>query len=154
MLIKKPQRNDPCGFSAVGAAFLVRVARFERAASSSQSWRPTDWATPGNMKFWRLRSYYTTLAVVVKNVVVGVFCGKKLGRGTPRDPSKIRAPQVLRHPRRARRVHAPKAAALSTALHPETRQKKLALFRFRLTAKASHPLFPSSSPNRTRFAGL
>ena len=26
---------------------VVRVARFERAASSSQSWRPTDWATPG-----------------------------------------------------------------------------------------------------------
>ena len=26
---------------------LVRVARLERAASTSQMWRPTNWATPG-----------------------------------------------------------------------------------------------------------
>lgn len=26
---------------------MVRVARLERAASTSQMWRPTNWATPG-----------------------------------------------------------------------------------------------------------
>ena len=26
---------------------MVRVARLERAASTSQMWRPTSWATPG-----------------------------------------------------------------------------------------------------------
>ena len=29
---------------------MVRVARLELAASSSQSWRPTNWATPGNKR--------------------------------------------------------------------------------------------------------
>ncbi len=52
------------------------------------------------------------------------------------------------------RLPAPKAGALPTGLHPEIRQKKLASFRFRLAAKTAHPLLPSSSPNRTRFAGL
>ena len=98
---------------------LVRVARFERAASSSQSWRPTDWATPGNMKFWRLCCYYTTLADVVKHVVMGRFFRETQGRGTPRDHSKIRASQVSRRRRRTGRVHAPKAGALPTGLHPE-----------------------------------
>ena len=106
--------------SAAGPILMmVRVARFERAASSSQSWRPTDWATPGNMKFWRLCCYYTTLAVVVKHVVISRFFREKQGRGNPRDPSKIWGSQVLRYRRRARRVHAPKAGALPTGLHPE-----------------------------------
>ena len=61
---------------------MVRVARLERAASTSQMWRPTNWATPGS------------------------------------------------------------------------RQKKLAPFRFRLSAKTAHALLPSSSPNRARRAGL
>ena len=37
---------------------------------------------------------------------------------------------------------------------PGCRQKKLAPFRFRLAAKTAHALLPSSSPNRTRCAGL
>ena len=37
---------------------------------------------------------------------------------------------------------------------PGCRQKKLAPFRFRLSAKTAHALLPSSSPNRTRCAGL
>ena len=32
--------------------FMVRVARLERAASTSQMWRPTNWATPGYW-FWK-----------------------------------------------------------------------------------------------------
>ncbi len=133
---------------------MVRVARFERAASSSQSWRPTNWATPGNMKFWRLRCYYTTPAVVVKHVVMDRVFRETQGRGSAPKPSKIRAPQLLHHPRRTACVHAPKAGALPTGLHPDIRQKKLAAFRFSLAAKTAHPLLPSSSPNRTRFAGL
>ena len=103
MLIKKPQRNDPCGFSAVGAAFLVRVARFERAASSSQSWRPTNWATPGNMKFaFALILYHARRC--------GQACGhepffqRNAGRGRPPRPQQNKgfpgfAPSPLRRAR-------------------------------------------------------
>lgn len=35
---------------------MVRVARLERAASCSQSRRPTNWATPGYVCDMRLRS--------------------------------------------------------------------------------------------------
>lgn len=35
---------------------MVRVARLERAASTSQMWRPTNWATPGYSFF----CHYTT----------------------------------------------------------------------------------------------
>ena len=67
----------------------------------------------------RLRCYYTTLAVVVKHVVMDRFSREPQGRGNPRDPSKIRASQVLRRRRRIACVHAPKAGALPTGLHPD-----------------------------------
>ena len=68
--------------------------------------------------------YYTTLAVVVKHVVISRFFREPPGRGDPRDPSKIRAPQVLRFRRHARCVHAPKGPALPTGLHPVMKKKK------------------------------
>ena len=56
------------------------------------------------------------------------------GRGDPREPSKIRASQVSRRRRRTACVHAPKAGALPTGLHPDIHHKKLASFRCRSPA--------------------
>ena len=134
-LVFQYRQNTKSEPSAAGPILtMVRVARFERAASSSQSWRPTNWATPGNMKFWRLCCYYTMLAVVVKHVVISQFFREMQGGGDPRDPSKIRASQVSHRRRRIACVHAPKAGALPTGLHPDTRQKILASFRCRSPA--------------------
>ena len=52
---------------------LVRVARLERAASTSQMWRPTNWATPG----YSVLSYYTTARAKIKIFpVCGHLCGQ------------------------------------------------------------------------------
>ena len=45
ILRRNKQGKDPRCDALLGA--LVRVARLERAASTSQMWRPTNWATPG-----------------------------------------------------------------------------------------------------------
>ena len=107
----------------------------------------------GYTRKYEICCYYTTLAVVVKHVVVGVFCGETQGRGNPRDPSKIRACQVSHCRRRIARVHAPKAPALPTALHPViVRRNSLHSVSAVCVraAKTLYPLLPSSSPNQTR----
>ena len=52
---------------------MVRVARLERAASTSQMWRPTNWATPG----YSLSCHDTTARG--KNKVFSV-CGHSCGQ--------------------------------------------------------------------------
>ena len=52
---------------------LVRVARLERAASTSQMWRPTNWATPG---------YFAVMIIARKSCDLKFFpvCGQLCGQ--------------------------------------------------------------------------
>ena len=52
---------------------LVRVARLERAASTSQMWRPTNWATPG---------YFAVMIIARKSCDLKFFpvCGHLCGQ--------------------------------------------------------------------------
>ena len=59
---QKHGKRQSCQMKKVQKSFdfwtLVRVARLERAASCSQSRRPTNWATPGNVKLSYNIFYY------------------------------------------------------------------------------------------------
>ena len=100
---------------------LVRVARLERAASTSQMWRPTNWATPG----------YLVVMIIARNScdskffpVCGHLCGQRQFLAQFADPSKSRKRpcfkgfRTLAVPIVDRKAYAPKAGALPTALHP------------------------------------
>ena len=91
---------------------------------------------------------------MVKDVVKRWFSGILQKEQSAKTLAFSRLPGISDFSETAGVLHAPKAGALPTALHPDIRQKKLAAFRFRLAAKTAHPLRPSSFPNRTRFAGL
>ena len=56
---------------------LVRVARLERAASTSQMWRPTNWATPGYLivmiipRSGRKSKFFLSVVIYVVKAVFG-----------------------------------------------------------------------------------
>ena len=100
---------------------MVRVARLERAASTSQMWRPTNWATPG---------YLVVVIITRKSCdsksfpVCGHLCGQSQFLAQFADPSKS-SKRLCCKGFRALAVsivdeihNAPKAGALPTALHP------------------------------------
>ena len=102
---------------------MVRVARLERAASTSQMWRPTNWATPG----YSLFCHDTTASG--KNKVFSVcghscgqnrFCAAFSNRGKSRKCRRRKALRRFTLPRPGYRHGTPKASALPTALHPDT----------------------------------
>ena len=102
---------------------MVRVARLERAASTSQMWRPTNWATPG----YSLFCHDTTASD--KNRVFSVcghscgqnrFCAAFSNRGKSRKCRRRKALRRFTLPRPGYRHGTPKASALPTALHPDT----------------------------------
>ena len=102
---------------------MVRVARLERAASTSQMWRPTNWATPG----YSLFCHDTTASD--KNKVFSVcghscgqnrFCAAFSNRGKSRKCRRRKALRRFTLPRPGYRHGTPKASALPTALHPDT----------------------------------
>ena len=100
---------------------LVRVARLERAASTSQMWRPTNWATPG---------YFAVMIIARKSCDLKFFpvCGQSCGQS--QFPARFAASaksrkrpcckgfRALAVPIVDRRKIAPKPPALPTALIP------------------------------------
>ncbi len=60
------QTNDKAGDFVMKSPALVRVARIERAASTSQMWRPTNWAIPGYMKLRGNKNLREVVKYVVK----------------------------------------------------------------------------------------
>ena len=102
---------------------MVRVARLERAASTSQMWRPTNWATPG----YSLFCHDTTASD--KNKVFSVcghscgqnrFCAAFSNRGKSRKCRRRKALRRFASPYPGYNHGTPKASALPTALHPDT----------------------------------
>ena len=100
---------------------MVRVARLERAASTSQMWRPTNWATPG----YSLFCHDTTASD--KNKVFSVcghscgqnrFCAAFSNRGKSRKCRRRKALRRFASPYPGYNHGTPKAGALPTALHP------------------------------------
>ena len=97
------------------------MARLERAASTSQMWRPTNWATPG---------YLVVMIIARKSCdsksfpVCGHLCGQArfLPRFCQMRKSRKRLCckgfRALAVPIVDRQGNAPKAGALPTALHP------------------------------------
>ena len=102
---------------------MVRVARLERAASTSQMWRPTNWATPG----YSLSCHDTTARGKNKVFsVCGHLCGQSRFYAVFNDwgkSHKCRCHKAFRRfalLRPGYRHGTPKASALPTALHPDT----------------------------------
>ena len=102
---------------------MVRVARLERAASTSQMWRPTNWATPG----YSLFCHDTTASGKNKDFsVCGHSCGQSRfcavfdNRGKSRKRRRRKAFRRFTLPRPGYSHGTPKASALPTALHPDT----------------------------------
>ena len=101
---------------------MVRVARLERAASTSQMWRPTNWATPG----YSLFCHDTTANG--KNKVFSV-CGHSCGQsrfytafGNRGKSRKRRCYKALRRfalPCSGYRHGTPKPGAIPTSLYPD-----------------------------------
>ena len=102
---------------------LVRVARLERAASTSQMSRATNCTTPG----------YLVVMIIARNScdskyfpVCGHLCGQSRFPARLVDLAKSRKRpcckgfRALAVPIVDRRKIAPKASALPTALHPDT----------------------------------
>ena len=100
---------------------MVRVARLERAASTSQMWRPTNWATPG---------YFAVTIIARKSCdsksfpVCGHLCGQSGFSARFADPAKsskrpcCKGFRVSAAPIVDESAYAPKAGALPTAQHP------------------------------------
>ena len=103
---------------------MVRVARLERAASTSQMWRPTNWATPG----YSLFCHDTTASD--KNKVFSVcghscgqnrFCAAFSNRGKSRKCRRRKALRRFTLPRPGYRHGTPKPRASPSELHLELR---------------------------------
>ena len=98
---------------------LVRVARLERAASTSQMWRPTNWATPG---------YFAVMIIARKSCDLKFFpvCGQSCGQSQfpvrfaasakSRKRPCCKGFRALAVPIVDRQGNAPKPPALPTAL--------------------------------------
>ena len=97
------------------------MARLERAASTSQMWRPTNWATPG----YSVLSYYTTVKAKIKVFpVCSHLCGQSGFWARHCCPEKSRKRPCYKGfgasdvPIANESAYAPKPPALPTALIP------------------------------------
>ena len=80
---------------------MVRVARLERAASTSQMWRPTNWATPGysiSVIIPRRERKSKIFLSVVIYVVKAAFVPFSATDGNPANAGVTRLCGVSPHP--------------------------------------------------------
>ena len=103
---------------------MVRVARLERAASTSQMWRPTNWATPGYSLFCHdttARGKNKDFSACGHSCGQSRFCAVFCNRG---KSCKRRYRKALRRfalPYPGYRHGTPKPGAIPASLYPDMR---------------------------------
>ena len=106
-----------CGLSRIfGPSGAIRTRGLLRPRQA-----PYPWATPGNIVFFLafLSAIIAGFPLWSSMWSLGGFSGNRSGGETSATPANKGLPGLLQLRCRPRRVHAPKAGALPTGLHPE-----------------------------------